>query len=417
MTILVITVAALLAVIAWIRMPWALAVVIAGTPAYLVKADVAGIPVTLLEAMIVGTVLGWLVRRVATKRLREAMRTISTAIPRALWIPSVAVVLGWFIATFVSVDVRASLGAVKAWLIEPALIGFVLLAELNSGKTRACMLRALLVALSWVSLAGIAQMLLFRSTLQDGRLSSVFAPVANYFAMFAAPLIIIAVGMILVNKDRRLASSAAAVGTLALILSFSYGGFLAIGAGAIMLITTLLSSTQRKRAIVLLTAVAVVGLIALMPTRLFHEKLNFSTRSSGLVRTEIWRTAFEIGWEHPLSGIGPNAFEKEYRVVAPTLYHPPLEWLVAKPHNLYLNAWVETGLLGILGLLWFMVSYLMRLFRSRGPEAQTAWIMGAATVAILVHGLVDTPLFKNDLAVLGTAIIAFGLAAASSRQE
>ena len=415
MIFLIIIAVIALSIIAWFRAPWALALVIVGTPGYLLKTDIAGIPITLLEAMIVGMMLGWFVRRLATKTLRDAVRTVFAAVPRALWLPSAALMLGWLVSTFMSIDVRASLGAMKAWFIEPTLIGLVALVELNNEKTRTLALRAMLAALSWVSLAGIAQMLFFRSTLQDGRLSSVFAPVANYFAMFAAPLIVIALGMVLMNKDRMLAACAAGLGIVALVLSFSYGGFMAVGAGAIILSVTLLSSSQRRRALTVLVVVAVVGFLALLPTRLFHEKLNFSTRSSSLVRTEIWRKALEIGRQHPLYGIGPNTFEKEYRIVAPTLFHPPLEWLVAKPHNLYLNAWVETGLLGIIGFLWFMTLFLMRLFRSHSTESRIALISGAATVAILVHGLVDTPLFKNDLSVIGGIIVALGLAAASSR--
>ncbi len=419
MTWLIVVAAVVMAVVAWIRTPWALALVIIGTPAYLWKAGVAGIPVTVLEAMIIGTALGWFVKRLVTKRLGEALRAVKVAVPRALWIPTVVLGLGWILGTSMSIDVRASLGAMKAWFIEPALIGLIALVELNNERTRTLVVRALLAALSWVSLAGIAQMLFVRSTLQDGRLSSVFAPVANYFAMFAAPLIVIAFGMVMANKDRLLASCAAVLGILALAASFSYGGFMALGAGAIALVLTLLSPAYRKRALIALAVIAVVGFLALLPTRLFHEKLNFSTRSSSLVRTEIWHTAVEIGRQHPFFGIGPNTFEKEYRAVAPTLYHPPLEWLVAKPHQLYLNAWVETGLLGVIGLLWFMGAFLVRVFRSRGTESWMAWISGAAMVAILVHGLVDTPLFKNDLSVIGALIIALGCAAAAGqfRQE
>ena len=422
MMTLIIIAAVVMCIVAWMNIPWALALVIIGSPTYLLKSTIAGIPVTLLEAMIVGTVVGWTVKKIVAASkdrsiLRDIMTRVSTALPRSLWVPLVVVVAGWCIATLYSVDVRASLGALKAWCIEPTLIGFILLVELRDERIKMLMFRAMLAALMWVSLAGIAQMLFFRGTLQDGRLSSVFAPVANYFAMFAAPLIFISIGMVLINKERVFASCAAGAGIIALIPSFSYGGFLAVGAGAIVLFVTLLPRAYRKRALGILIATAVIGFVAFIPSRLFHEKLNFSTRSSSLVRTEIWRTALEIGIQHPVVGIGPNTFEKEYRIIAPTLYHPPLEWLVAKPHNLYLNAWVETGALGIIGLVWFSSVFLVRLFRSHGPDDRMAWIVGAATIAVLAHGLVDSPLFKNDLSLVAAVIVAIGLVSAASSRE
>jgi O-antigen ligase len=94
------------------------------------------------------------------------------------------------------------------------------------------------------------------------------------------------------------------------------------------------------------------------------------------------------------------------------LYFPPLEWLVAKPHNLYLNLWLETGLLGLIGTLWFLGLYLRRM--RRHPAGS---IYAAAVVSILVHGLVDTPLFKNDLALIAVVIVAMGLASSAPETQ
>ncbi len=399
-------------VVTAVRPRWGLALTIVAAPAYLLTTTVAGVPVTMLEALIVGTFIGWLLGFVIGRRLdaRSMYRTVSDSLPAMLAFPMILAAFGWLVATYASIDVRASLGAVKAWFIEPAVFGLMVLVESKrDGRTRNTIARALLVLASWVSLAGIAQLVWFRHTLQDARLSSVFAPVANYFAMFAAPLFVFAAGLAIANRDRALALAAAVLSGVALLFSLSYGGFLAVCAGGSVLIVALLRGRARRMTLAFLVIAVVITFIGLIPTRQFKEKLNFTTRSSSLVRTEIWRTAVEIGRQHPLVGIGPNTFETEYRRVAPTLYHPPLEWLVAKPHNLYLNAWVETGVLGFVGLVWFLIAAVRSLFAKKDGDVVGAAIVGASTVAILAHGFVDTPLFKNDLALVASVILAYGI--------
>ncbi len=386
----------------------AVAAAVVAVPAYLIRSQVGSVPVTALEAAIVGTVVGWMIRTLALASrnhdfARQPLIRIRTAVPRTLWLWFGLSVFGWGLATLVSIDVRASLGSFKAWLIEPALLGLVLLAELKTVRDRAVVETGLLAALLWVSLAGLVQAVGVRWTMEDGRLSSVFAPVANYFAMFAAPLIVYALGLAASGRQRVLALISAAIGSLSLLLSQSFGGYLGLGTGVLILTLMFVDKNTQKKVWLAVGVVAVAVLLWQLQLPYLREKVNFSTRSSSAVRVQIWRTALEVGRRHPVLGVGPNAFEKAYRQTVPRLYFPPLEWLVAKPHNLYLNLWVETGLLSLIGTVGGLVVLLRALFRWR------IFPVAAAMVAILVHGLVDTPLFKNDLAVLAVALMALGL--------
>lgn len=237
-------------------------------------------------------------------------------------------------------------------------------------------------------------------------MSSVFAPVANYFAMLAAPLLVLAYGLFELGRNRRFVGTILAIGLLALTLSVSFGGLLAFAAGALMIVLNVFPAQRRKRALLGCFVAGAILFIALLPTRYVQEKINFSTRSSSLVRIEIWKTAIAIGRDHPVFGIGPGTFELAYRETAPiALGQAPLEWLVAKPHNLYLNLWIETGLLGLVGMLIFFGSSLRRMFRGRTMSS----VFAASLVAMLAHGLVDTTFFKNDLAVISAVIVALGL--------
>lgn len=411
---------AVVGVMLGLRRPlWGVGLAIAGAPAYLIRTDIFGIPTTLLEVGVIGVIIGYAFRsgrRIASGEpvLRTHWQDLRQTVPAMAMIGVGLAVVGWIAATVVSIDPRSSLGALKAWLIEPLLLGLIVVYEAKPHTAQTVIGRALMVTLIWVSFAGLVQLVGFPETIEGGRISSVFAPVANYFAMLIAPLTVVALGCFALGHDRRFAGVAFASGLIGLILSVSFGGLIAFAAGALVIILAVLSPLRRKQALLGLIASGIVILIAAAPTRYFQEKLNFSTRSSSLVRTEIWRTAASIGRDHPFFGIGPGAFEDAYREAAPAvLGHAPLEWLVAKPHNLYLNLWIETGVLGLAGALVFFGSSLRRMLRGRTMSS----VIAAGLVAMLVHGMVDTTFFKNDLAVIASVMIAFGLTRARSTAE
>ena len=80
------------------------------------------------------------------------------------------------------------------------------------------------------------------------------------------------------------------------------------------------------------------------------------------------------------------------------------------PHNLYLTIVSESGIIALFGFLWFVGLWLWR-----GAKQYTITrdpiLLGAlcAMLVILVHGLVDTPYFKNDLSVLFWMIVVIGI--------
>lgn len=408
-------IALILLVLGWRRPTWALAAIVVGLPAYLLTVEINGLSVSALEAGILGLISGYALRsagRMAAGRpvLPEHWQQVRTSIPELMRWAVVVMIAGWVVATAVSIDSAASLGALKSWLIEPLLVGLIALHEVRNEQGRTLLRRSMLAALLWVSVAGFAQLAFFPETVEDGRLSSVFAPVANYYAMFAAPLVILAAGWAVQRQDRGWAVAATVAGLLGIFWSQSYGGALAVFVGSAALVWMLLSSVRRRRAIIWLGVAMMLFGLAQVGSPYLREKINFSNRSSALVRTEIWRTAVEIGRQHPVFGIGPGTFEVAYRQVAPVILgHAPLEWLVAKPHNLYLNLWVETGLLGLIGTLAVLGIFLRRTMR----PGSSAAVFAAAMIAILIHGLVDTPIFKNDLAVLAALIVAVGLSIGS----
>ncbi len=89
----------------------------------------------------------------------------------------------------------------------------------------------------------------------------------------------------------------------------------------------------------------------------------------------------------------------------------PLE-IFLYPHNIFLNFWVELGLAGMLLFIWivFKVFYLSLslLFTDKFKTEDKFLLLGAmsAMFVLVIHGIVDVPYFKNDLAILFWIIVA-----------
>jgi O-antigen ligase len=169
-----------------------------------------------------------------------------------------------------------------------------------------------------------------------------------------------------------------------LILSQSLGGFLGLIGGGLYLIFILVKDTRARLAMAVL--VFLIGC-----TGAFIAKQRFSNNpSSSLVsRQQIWHVAWEVGKEHPLTGVGLKNFDNIYLQKVNTVYAAPLEYNVPEPHDLYLAFWLDLSVVGLVAMLLII-----------GGAVIQGGIVVAPLVALLVHGLVDTPIFKLELAVL-----------------
>lgn len=74
------------------------------------------------------------------------------------------------------------------------------------------------------------------------------------------------------------------------------------------------------------------------------------------------------------------------------------------PHNIVLNFWTELGLTGVVLFMWLIVNFFVVGTKIMNKKDIGYWILDisllGAMVVVIVHGLVDVPYFKNDLAVI-----------------
>ncbi len=120
----------------------------------------------------------------------------------------------------------------------------------------------------------------------------------------------------------------------------------------------------------------------------------------------------------PLLGIGLADFKPDYLAFINQLPadRQPIEREVLRPHNVYLEFWLETSILGLIAFLWLILIFFhdTRRLYATNPRYSLVIPTAAAMTAILLHGLVDTPYFKNDLSLLFWVLIIFNAIYAKS---
>jgi putative inorganic carbon (HCO3(-)) transporter len=156
-----------------------------------------------------------------------------------------------------------------------------------------------------------------------------------------------------------------------------------------------------------------VGIFALPETRTFAiEKMTLSDWS-GRVRKEMWVEATAMLKDRPLFGAGLSG----YPIVFDAYHKARHIEIFQYPHQIFLNFWSELGLAGLIAFFLLIGRYFITLRETlRRVPASQFWvaILVASMTALLIHGLVDVPYFKNDLSMLFWLVLAL---ASSMRAE
>ncbi len=378
-------------------------------PAYTLRWHVGPVPTTLLENAILVTIAVFLVETIR-QRAQLIWRT-PMVFPAALFLVAGA------ISVVVAPDHHAAIGLYRAYFIEPMAFAFVLINVITTAQRALTMAAGLAVG---GIVAGLANSVVVVQALRNHTYDVVNTPpvviynTANAVALFLVPLVAFAGAIALHSEHRRergVAAVFAALGTVCVVLSFSRGGYLALGAVVIAL-----ALSHRRRLIIAGAGVVVAAGLMIVPAirhRVLTE-LDFANGSNTLVgRFHLWSVALQMLQDHPIFGAGLSGFAT---VIAP-YWNPTNADRFTYPHNILLNSWTETGVLGVIALTWILFTGFRigwRGWRS-SPMAWRAVHLGVlvALVAVVVHGLVDVPYWKNDLSLELWALLSITLAGAA----
>src|SRR6267378_170660 len=378
-------------------------------PAYVVRWHIGPVPTTLLENALLLTIAAFVVES-ARDRTLPIWRTPVT-------IPAILFLVAGAISIAIAPDHRAAVGLYRAYLIEPIAFGLVLVNVISSPR------RALAVGGGLAlggTIAGLSNAAVVINALLNHAYDVVNAPpvviynTANAVALYLVPLVGFAGAVALHwtgRNEKAIAWAFVIVGSACVLLSFSRGGYLAM-----VVVAVGLALSHRRRWLLLAggtVAVIVTMLIPVIRSRVWTN-IDLSNPHNTLVgRFHLWSVTLQMLRDHPLFGAGLSGFST---TIGP-YWNPTNIDRYTYPHNIVLNFWTETGVLGVIAFGWILVTGFV--YAWRGWRQAIEWKaihLGVllALVAVVVHGLVDVPYWKNDLSLEFWALLSITLAPIAS---
>jgi putative inorganic carbon (HCO3(-)) transporter len=366
------------------------------------------VPTTLLENAILLTLAAFTYESV---RLRVVPRWQTRAT-----LPALVFLIAGAISIFVAPDHRAAAGLYRAYMLEPIAFGLMLINVVTTPRRALAIAAGLLLGGTTVGLANSA--LVIRALLQHAYDVVQTPPVvvyntANAVALYLVPVVAFAGAVVLHwrgRSERSIAGLFLVLAGFCVLLSFSRGGYLAMAAIAVGL------AVSHRRRWLLLGSGAVAGAaLLLIPVirRRIETEINFADPHNTLVgRSHLWDATLQMLRDHPVFGAGLSGFAT---AIAPywNANHPDR---FTYPHNIVLNFWTETGILGLVAFAAIMGVAFARAWRGwrRSDNEWRVIHLGVfvALVAVLVHGLVDVPYWKNDLSLEFWALLGLTFAVA-----
>ena len=194
------------------------------------------------------------------------------------------------------------------------------------------------------------------------------------------------------ERQRWLWFACALVSLVALVATESRSALAGWAAGAVYLTWRELRAHPRQLAAVLASAIAALALAATAAPSVASRVGHVST-DLVVDRLQIWRTAAGIVGSYPLLGTGPGTFQIMFNQRKPASLER--KW---SAHNLWLHFAVETGLLGLLAILWVVVAAGREWMRSgrlalRGQDPFRP-VITAVAIGLLVDQCGDNTLLS-----------------------
>lgn len=445
---------AVFAVLTWYRLPFAVALLPLALPYYLnpktVYSHYSFSPAEIVLAVCAVVALAQLLFRRGAWDYRLSWRELRDWIGPFL-IPIAVFVVAAGLSIVVAYDHSTAARSFRREVFDPLLYLVLALFCLRSRGDVGRLLGALLGSGLLVALLGLAQYFLFRNQLvleADGirRVHAMYGS-ANSIGLFFDYMLPVGLALFLMRTPRAVSflrawwpQILAVVLCIPLLgvlyLSQSRGAWIAIPVAALFVLAC---SIRRRTVLLLGGALLVIG--AAVTLVFFHQSIaNFifggheSTQgiSTATKRLYLWQSALHMIHDHLWFGVGMDnwlcyySFNKVCTIPIPKTLHS-FYYLIkyvpgtrvptglsdepdlSHPHNIFLHVWVSMGIFGVLAFTavlvlfyWLFARILSTLRRTRQPGANVLeWMtigVGAAMLAALVQGQVDSAFLEEDLA-------------------
>lgn len=387
-------------------------------PTYLIRFSIFGIPTTLLEILIYFAAILTLILKIKDKKSKTQTKNLKTIFPNSYFlIPVILFIFAGIISVIFSPDKKEALGLFKAYIFDPILFFFIIIINLNGKKVipnpkqkLEIIFKALILSGALVAAQAIWQKISGNVTL-DGRVVGIFGYSPNYLALYLVPISILSFGLIWQKKNKIPYIILFFTIIIGIILTGSRIAMTAVPVAISAFFIIYYWREIRIRKILVMLLYCYIALLLVGGWWLAKPDWQASASagrisSSNNIRWEIWSTTIKDiipennNW---LWGVGLGNYQNYFTDLTKNRVNFP-EWIspmALTPHNLFLTVWVNLGLLGLVAFVWLLV-----LFFKNNKGNLYSIILCSAMIAIIVQGLVDTPYWKNDLAVIFWILLA-----------
>lgn len=397
--------------LAWKNFRLAIILFVILLPSYLVRFELLHIgkypfPSTLLEVSFGLLFLVWLVKY-SRQDWQEIVGTIKRH--KLFFVAALVFFLSSVISIFVSDMVFFSLGEWRAYFLEPMILFLIIIGRKKTFKTKD-FVWALAISTLSISIFSVIQKFTGWGIAtpewanEAARRVTAFYTSPNAVGLYLAPVLMLMLACALSYREKIRGKSFWAL-VLVLILSLaailftkSQGAWIAVGAGVLVM---LFSIGYKKITI----GLAIVGIIFSLVVPSMREAILFKDQANKN-RLRLWGYSWTFLKASPKNFILGTGVRQFFRKIQKPYYDTKIMERLIYPHNIFLNFWTEIGLFGMLAIIFILgyATYLSNKIRQNNK------IFGAGLLAMItglvVHGLVDVPYFKNDLAFLFWILIA-----------
>jgi O-antigen ligase len=188
------------------------------------------------------------------------------------------------------------------------------------------------------------------------------------------------------GRTRVVRGAAAALLGVAVVFSFTRGIWLALLAALALFVW--IFARRAAPAIAGIGAAAILAVL-LVPSSLRTRALSMADTDTNVERLLLWETGWNMLRDRPLLGVGIGNYRRQQEGYIRR--EVPLRMTRTHAHNIWLQAAVERGVLGMLALLWVAAAVVGEAIRavSRLPAGGLPHALAAGALAALAGFFID----------------------------
>lgn len=392
-------------------MPYLLALTFVLLPAYAWHVKFLGLPANILMLWIFALWLIFVLYLQTKNQFQDFLTGVKKTDQKILWLTGLFFFAG-IISLFTAGLNQKTLGEFLVIFVQPISLYFIgkfIFEKYPAGKDLLINTCYILLALSGAYAVvqyfnGLGLPLLFQGNDFEPRRAISFFIHPNFYALWCAPLLALVLPNLTasfkqkISGDKYLKTIAWLLGSFGLLLSLSRAGW--IGLAAAIIIYAIIGADRKTRQSMAYGAIIIAITVLMIPKIRHRLTAPFYGEKSASSRITLWESGIKAIKQSPITGLGLGGYEQKYRTLISDQSLPDHNF----PHNIFLDLWVETGIIGLVTLVDLIVLIMYYGFKNR--RNTVALGVSLFLACLIAQGQIDNPYFKNDLAAAFWLIIA-----------